>query len=39
MAILDLERPQAKAQAVAEQVVYRHRLATRIWHWLNAAVI
>jgi thiosulfate reductase cytochrome b subunit len=21
------------------QIVYRHRLATRIWHWLNAAVI
>jgi len=21
------------------RVVYRHRLATRIWHWLNAAVI
>jgi hypothetical protein len=21
------------------RVVYRHRLPTRIWHWLNAAVI
>jgi thiosulfate reductase cytochrome b subunit len=39
MAILDLEQRQAKALAGAEQVVYRHRLATRIWHWLNAAVM
>ena len=39
MAILDLEQRQAKATTVAKQVVYRHRLATRIWHWLNAAVI
>ena len=21
------------------RIVYRHRLPTRIWHWLNAAVI
>jgi thiosulfate reductase cytochrome b subunit len=39
MAIIDLEKRQPKAPAVAERVVYRHRLATRIWHWLNAAVI
>ena len=27
------------APTVARQVIYRHRLPTRIWHWLNAAVI
>jgi thiosulfate reductase cytochrome b subunit len=28
-----------KAAGVTRPVVYRHRLPTRIWHWLNAAVI
>lgn len=28
-----------KAGRVARPVVYRHRLPTRTWHWLNAAVI
>ena len=28
-----------ESDAVARQVIYRHRLPTRIWHWLNAAVI
>ena len=23
----------------AREVVYRHRLATRIWHWINALTI
>jgi len=28
-----------RAARVARPVVYRHRLPTRIWHWVNAAVI
>jgi thiosulfate reductase cytochrome b subunit len=28
-----------RATRVGRPVVYRHRLPTRIWHWLNAAVI
>jgi thiosulfate reductase cytochrome b subunit len=39
MAILDRELRTLKATTVAKQVIYRHRLPTRIWHWLNAAVI
>ena len=39
MQILDRDLPDVKAAAAARQVVYRHGLATRIWHWLNAAVI
>jgi thiosulfate reductase cytochrome b subunit len=39
MTILDRERSDVSAAPAARQVVYRHRLPTRIWHWLNAAVI
>jgi thiosulfate reductase cytochrome b subunit len=39
MAILDRELRALKTTTVAKQVIYRHRLPTRIWHWLNAAVI
>jgi thiosulfate reductase cytochrome b subunit len=38
MAVLDREQSAAQA-APAKPVIYRHRLSTRIWHWLNAAVI
>jgi thiosulfate reductase cytochrome b subunit len=38
MAVLDREQSAAQA-APAKLVIYRHRLSTRIWHWLNAAVI
>jgi thiosulfate reductase cytochrome b subunit len=34
MPIPDHEPPPA-----ARQVIYRHRLSTRIWHWLNVALI
>src|SRR6201988_1867406 len=33
----DLDREPIREGGV--RVVYRHRLPTRIWHWLNAAVI
>jgi thiosulfate reductase cytochrome b subunit len=39
MPILDREPPAVNTAPAARPVVYRHRLATRIWHWLNAAVI
>jgi len=39
MPILDRVLPGVRAARVARPVVYRHRLPTRIWHWLNAAVI
>ena len=32
-------RHPANTAPVARPVVYRHGLPTRIWHWLNAAVI
>jgi thiosulfate reductase cytochrome b subunit len=38
MAVLDREQSAAQA-APAKPVIYRHRLSTRIWHWLNAALI
>ena len=31
--------PGVKAARAGRPAVYRHRLSTRIWHWLNAAVI
>ena len=39
MSILDRVLSGVRATRVARPVVYRHRLPTRIWHWLNAAVI
>jgi thiosulfate reductase cytochrome b subunit len=39
MAISDREPGGAKPAAAAQPVIYQHRLPTRIWHWLNAAVI
>ena len=39
MPILDRLLAGVRAARVARPVVYRHRLPTRIWHWLNAAVI
>ena len=39
MATPDREPGGAKTAAAAQPVIYRHRLPTRIWHWLNAAVI
>jgi thiosulfate reductase cytochrome b subunit len=39
MPILDREMPGVRAPTIARQVIYRHRLPTRIWHWLNVAVI
>jgi thiosulfate reductase cytochrome b subunit len=39
MPILDRVLPGEREGGVARPVVYRHRLPTRIWHWLNAAVI
>ena len=39
MPILDRLLPGVRAARVARPVVYRHQLPTRIWHWLNAAVI
>ena len=39
MTILDRVLPGVRAARVARPVIYRHRLSTRIWHWLNAAVI
>jgi thiosulfate reductase cytochrome b subunit len=39
MPILDREPPAVNTAPTARPVVYRHRLPTRIWHWLNAAVI
>ena len=39
MTDLDIEPGPVKAAAAPRQVVYRHRLPTRIWHWLNALVI
>ena len=39
MSIPDFQPPAANTAPVARPVVYRHRLPTRIWHWLNAAVI
>ena len=35
----DRQPPAVNTAPVARPVVYRHRLPTRIWHWLNAAVI
>jgi thiosulfate reductase cytochrome b subunit len=31
--------PDHKPPLAASQVIYRHRLSTRIWHWLNVALI
>jgi thiosulfate reductase cytochrome b subunit len=31
--------PVSEPPPLARQVVYRHRLSTRIWHWLNLALI
>ncbi len=39
MSSFDRVLPVVRAPTVARQVIYRHRLSTRIWHWLNAAVI
>ncbi len=39
MAIFERELAAARPASNEKQVVYRHRLPTRIWHWLNAAVI
>jgi thiosulfate reductase cytochrome b subunit len=39
MPTLDRVLPGVRAARVPRPVVYRHRLPTRIWHWLNAAVI
>ena len=39
MPILDRVMSGVRAARIARPVVYRHRLPTRIWHWLNAAVI
>jgi hypothetical protein len=39
MSSFDRVSPVVGAPTVARQVIYRHRLPTRIWHWLNAAVI
>lgn len=39
MTDVDRERSAVEAATAAKQVIYRHRLPTRIWHWLNAAVI
>ncbi len=36
MSVLEHTPPAVMTQS---RVVYRHRLATRIWHWLNAAVL
>jgi thiosulfate reductase cytochrome b subunit len=39
MPILDPVPRRVRTAEVARPVVYRHGLPTRIWHWLNAAVI
>jgi thiosulfate reductase cytochrome b subunit len=39
MADVDRERSTVEAATATNRVIYRHRLPTRIWHWLNAAVI
>ena len=39
MSILDRLLSGERTARVARPVVYRHGLPTRIWHWLNAAVI
>ena len=39
MAHVDHELSAVEAPTPARRVIYRHRLPTRIWHWLNAAVI
>jgi thiosulfate reductase cytochrome b subunit len=39
MALADREPSGVRTARVARKLVYRHRLPTRIWHWLNAAVI
>jgi len=31
--------PSAKAPPRAGSVIYRHRVATRLWHWINAITI
>ena len=31
--------PAAKAPPHAGSVIYRHRVATRLWHWINAITI
>jgi len=31
--------PSEQISAMEDTVVYRHRLATRLWHWLNVATI
>lgn len=35
----ETEAPAAAPPAPAPAKVYRHRLATRIWHWINAVTI
>lgn len=39
MAIPDPVPTSVRQTKLERAVVYRHRLPTRIWHWLNAAVI
>jgi thiosulfate reductase cytochrome b subunit len=39
MADLAREPSAVEAATAPRRVIYRHRLPTRIWHWLNAAVI
>jgi thiosulfate reductase cytochrome b subunit len=39
MADVYREPSAVEAETAPARIVYRHRLATRIWHWLNAAVI
>jgi thiosulfate reductase cytochrome b subunit len=36
---MTMEAASPTPEAPARRVVYRHRLATRIWHWINAAVV
>ena len=31
--------PAAKASPIGGSVIYRHRVATRLWHWINAITI
>jgi thiosulfate reductase cytochrome b subunit len=39
MADVYREPSAVEAATAPARIIYRHRLATRIWHWLNAAVI
>ena len=35
----EAEIPAAPSEPVSPGRVYRHRLPTRIWHWLNAGTL